>query len=466
MPSILLKNATLLASFDDAGTELADAGVYIEDHLIKQVGASKDLPKSADQVFDLRDHLILPGLVNTHHHLYQTLTRVVAQDANLFTWLKTLYPIWAKLTDEGVYISTLTGLAELMLSGCTTSSDHLYIYPNDCTLDSQIRAAQEIGMRFHASRGSMSLGESKGGLPPDHVTENEAAILKDSQRLIETYHDASEHSLLRLVLAPCSPFSVTADLMRETANLARQYQRVHLHTHLAETLDEEQFCLAKFGMRPVDYVESLGWTGCDCWHAHCVHMTETEISKFAHTGTGVAHCPTSNMRLASGIAPIPKMTRAGVKVGLGVDGSASNDGSHMLAEARQAMLIQRIAPHQYSASMPLGGREGFAGDPQAMSAREALRLATRGGAATLGRTDIGSLEVGKSADLIAINLNRLNYAGAGHDPVAAAVFCHNFSVDLSIIHGRVVVEQGQLLSLDMTKPLQRHREISKMMLTS
>lgn len=466
MSSILLKNATLLATFDDAGTELADAGVYIEDHLIKQVGASKDLPTNADQVIDLRDHLILPGLVNTHHHLYQTLTRVVAQEADLFTWLKTLYPIWAKLTDEAVYISTLTGLAELILSGCTTSSDHLYIYPNDCTLDSQIRAAQEIGIRFHAARGSMSLGASQGGLPPDRVTEKEAVILKDSQRLIETYHDASEYSLLRMVLAPCSPFSVTADLMRESAQLARQYPRVHLHTHLAETLDEEQFCLAKFGMRPVDYVESLGWTGCDCWHAHCVHLNDAEIRKFAQTGTGIAHCPTSNMRLASGIAPIPQMTRAGVKVGLGVDGSASNDSSHLLAEARQALLIQRIAPHQYASNMPLGGRAGFAGNPAAMSAREVLRLATRGGAATLGRDDIGSIEVGKAADLIAIDLNRLNYAGAGHDPVAAAVFCQNFNVDWSLIHGRVVVERGQLLSLDMTQPLQRHREISKMMLTS
>jgi cytosine/adenosine deaminase-related metal-dependent hydrolase len=464
MGSILLKNATLLATFDDQNTEIERGGVYIEDHIIRQVGRSDQLPGNADQVFDLQDHLVLPGLVNTHHHLYQTLTRVVAQDADLFTWLKTLYPIWGRLTDEGVYVSTLTGLAELMLSGCTTSSDHLYIYPNDCTLDSQIRAAADIGMRFHASRGSMSLGESKGGLPPDSVVENEADILKDSQRLIETYHDAADHAMLRLVLAPCSPFSVTADLMRESAELARQYQRVHLHTHLAETLDEEQFCLEKFGMRPVDYVESLGWTGHDVWHAHCVHMNDDEIGCFAHSGTGVAHCPTSNMRLASGIAPVPKMTRAGVKVGLGVDGSASNDGSHMLAEARQAMLIQRIAPHQYSASVPLGGREGFAGDPAAMSAREALRLATRGGAAVLGRDDIGSLEAGKAADIIAVDLNRIQYAGAGHDPLAAAVFCQPFNVDLSIIHGRVVVENGQLLSMDMAGPLQRHRAISKAMI--
>ncbi|MEZ5450954.1 MAG: 8-oxoguanine deaminase [Thiolinea sp.] len=466
MSSILLKNATLVATFDDQDSEIAHGAVYIEDHVIRQVGPTAELPTEADQVFDLDGHLVLPGLVNTHHHMYQTLTRAVAQDADLFTWLKTLYPIWSRLSDEGVYISSLTAMAELMLSGCTTSSDHLYIYPNDCTLDSQIRAAGEIGLRFHAARGSMSLGESQGGLPPDRVTEDEAAILKDSQRLIETYHDPDDYSMLRLVLAPCSPFSVTAGLMRDSAELARQYPNVHLHTHLAETLDEEQFCLEKFGMRPVEYVESLGWTGHDVWHAHCVHMNDAEIGCFAHSGTGVAHCPTSNMRLASGIAPIPQMTRAGVRVGLGVDGSASNDGSHLLAEARQAMLIQRIAPHVYSEHMPLGGRGGFAGDPAAMSARSALRLATRGGAATLGRSDIGSLEAGKAADLIAIDLNRLHYAGAGHDPVAAVVFCQPFQVDLSIIHGRVVVQDGQLTTVDMTAPLQRHREISRIMLTS
>ena len=464
MSTTLLKNATLLASFDDAGSEIPDASIFIEDHIIRQVGPSTALPTTADQVIDLRDHLILPGLVNTHHHMYQTLTRVVAQDADLFTWLKTLYPIWANLTDEGVYISSLTAMAELMLSGCTTSSDHLYIYPNDCTLDSQIRAAGEIGLRFHAARGSMSLGESQGGLPPDRVTEKEVDILRDSQRLIETYHDAADYSMLRMVLAPCSPFSVTADLMRESAELARQYQRVTLHTHLAETLDEEAFCLQTFGMRPVEYVESLGWTGHDVWHAHCVHMNHDEINCFAHTRTGVAHCPTSNMRLASGIAPIPKMTKAGVKVGLGVDGSASNDGSNMLAEARQAMLIQRIAPHTYAKDMPLGGREGFAGNPAAMSAREALRLATRGGAATLGRDDIGSIEPGKAADIIAIDLNRIQYAGAGHDPVAAAVFCQPFNVDFSMIHGRIRVKDGQLMDLDMRPILQRHREISKIMI--
>lgn len=466
MSTTLIKNAELLATFDDNDTEICGGGIYVRDNIITHVGPMDSLPAEADQTIDLNHHLVLPGLVNTHHHLYQTLTRVIAQDADLFTWLKTLYPIWAKLTDEGVHVSTQTGLAELMLSGCTTSSDHLYIFPNDCTLDSQIRAAQEIGMRFHASRGSMSLGESKGGLPPDNLTEKEPEILRDCERLIETYHDDTKHSMLRLVLAPCSPFSVTADLMRESADLARQYKGVRLHTHLAETLEEEQFCIERFGKRPVDYVESLGWTGDDVWHAHCVHMNDNEVNCFAQTGTGVAHCATSNMRLASGIAPIPKMVEAGVKVGLGVDGSASNDGSNMLAEARSAMLLQRIAPNRYSDSVELGGREGFAGDPAAMSARQALRLATRGGADVLGRDDIGSLEVGKSADIIAVDLNRLQYAGAGHDPVAAAVFCQPFKVDFSMINGSIVVEKGMLMNIDLERHLSIHRKLSESMINA
>ncbi|MFN2224517.1 MAG: 8-oxoguanine deaminase, partial [Candidatus Promineifilaceae bacterium] len=346
MATMLVKNATMLATMNEARQEIAGGGLFIHDGIIEQVGPSRDLPSSADQVIDLTDHLVLPGLVNTHHHLYQTLTRVHATEADLFTWLKTLYPIWAGLTDEAIYISTITGLAELALSGCTTSSDHLYIFPNDCTLDSQIRAAGEIGVRFHAARGSMSLGESDGGLPPDSVTEDEAFILQDSRRLIEQYHDPARHAMLRIVLAPCSPFSVTADLMRESADLARAYG-VRLHTHLAETLEEEEFCLETFGQRPVPYVESLGWTGDDVWHAHCVHMSQPEIELFGRTGTGVAHCPSSNIRLGSGIAPVLPWREHGVRVGLGVDGSASNDGSHMLAEAKQAMMLQRVAPDRY-----------------------------------------------------------------------------------------------------------------------
>jgi cytosine/adenosine deaminase-related metal-dependent hydrolase len=462
MSTMLVKNAHLLITMDDARREIAGGGLFVRDGVIERVGPADDLPATADTVLDMRDHVVLPGLINTHHHLYQSLTRVIAQDADLFTWLTTLYPIWANLTDEAIYISTLTGLAELALSGCTTSSDHLYIYPNDCTLDSQIRAAQEIGVRFHAARGSMSLGESQGGLPPDRVTEDEGFILQDSRRLIETYHDRDRHAMLRVVIAPCSPFSVTPDLMRESAALARAYG-VRLHTHLAETLEEEAFCLETFGLRPVPYVESLGWTGDDVWHAHCVHMSGPEIALFGRTGTGVAHCPSSNMRLASGICAVPELRRAGVPVGLGVDGSASNDAGHLLAEARQAMLLQRVAPDRYLSEAP-GGRGGFAGNAAAMTAREALEIATRGGAAVLGRDDIGHLSPGMSADFIAINLNQVAYAGAGHDALAALVFCQPATVDWSVINGRVVVDNGRLTTIDLPPVLERHRAISRAML--
>ncbi len=458
MATMLVKNATVLATMDDERREIVDAGLFVRDAVIEQVGHSADLPSSADRVIDLTDHLVLPGLINTHHHLYQTLTRVYATDADLFTWLKTLYPIWAGLTDEAIYISTLTGLAELALSGCTTSSDHLYIFPNDCTLDSQIRAATEIGVRFHAARGSMSLGESQGGLPPDSVTEDEAFILEDSRRLIEQYNDPEQQAMIRVVLAPCSPFSVTADLMRESADMARTYG-VRLHTHLSETLEEEEFCLGSFGQRPVPYVESLGWTGDDVWHAHCVHMNDQEMAVFSRTGTGIAHCPTSNMRLASGIAPVVYWREHGVRVGLGVDGSASNDGSHLLNEARMAMLKQRTAPHRYLSEEP-GGRYGFAGHAGSMSARQALELATRGGAEVLGRDDVGYLAQGMSADFIAINLNQVAFAGALHDPVAAVILCQPPNVDLSVINGRVVVEDGRLTTLDLEPVLRRHNEIA------
>lgn len=458
MTTLLVKNAAVLLTMDDERREIENGGLFIRDNVIEQVGKIETLPPTADTILDLQGHVVLPGLINTHHHLYQTLTRVMVQDAGLFPWLTTLYPIWTRLTDEAIYVSTLTGLAELALSGCTTSSDHLYIFPNDCTLDSQIRAATEIGVRFHAARGSMSLGESQGGLPPDSATENEAFILQDSRRLIEQYHDDSRHAMLRVVLAPCSPFSVTPDLMRETAALARAYG-VRLHTHLAETLEEEEFCLQTFGKRPVAYVESLGWTGTDVWHAHCVHMSEAEIDLFRRTGTGVAHCPGSNMRLASGIAPVIAWRQATVKVGLGVDGSASNDSSHLLAEARLALLLQRVAPHRYLSEEP-GGRGGFAGDATVMSARQALELATRGSAAVLGRDDIGHLAPGMSADFIAFDLNRLAYTGALHDPVAALVFCQPQQVDLSVINGKVVVENGRLTTLDVTPLIERHNKIA------
>ncbi|GAB4277003.1 MAG: 8-oxoguanine deaminase [Candidatus Promineifilaceae bacterium] len=464
MATMLVKNATVLVTMDDQRREIPDGGLFIRDNIIEQIGPTADLPETADTILDLKDHIILPGLINTHHHLYQSLTRVLAQDNELFTWLKTLYPIWANLTDEAIYISTITGLAEMVLAGCTTSSDHLYIFPNDCTLDSQIRAAQEIGVRFHAARGSMSLGESKGGLPPDRVTEDEAFILKDSQRLIEQYHDASRHAMMRIVLAPCSPFSVTPDLMRESAKLAREYG-VRLHTHLAETIEEEEFCLQTFGARPVAYVESLGWTGDDVWHAHCVHMNHNEVELFGKTGTGVAHCPQSNMRLASGIAPVLAWRQHNVPVGLGVDGSASNDGGHLLTEARQALLLQRVAPHRYLSEKP-GGRGGFGGKPDAMSARQALELATRGGARVLGRDDVGYLAPGMSADFIAINLNQIAFAGALHDPVAAVVLCQPPNVDWSVINGKVIVQEGHLTTIDLPPHLERHNAISKAMVNN
>jgi 8-oxoguanine deaminase len=453
MSTLLLRNAKLLITMDDERRQIPDGALFVRDRVIERVGPTADLATpQADRVIDVHGKVVLPGLVNTHHHLYQTLTRAVpaAQNAVLFDWLKTLYPIWAEMDAEAVYISTLVGCAELMLSGCTTASDHLYIFPNGSRLDDEIRAAQEIGIRFHASRGSMSLGESKGGLPPDRVVESEEAILRDTQRLIETYHDARPYAMLRIVVAPCSPFSVTSDLMREAARLARAYN-VHLHTHLAETKDEEHFCLEQFGHRPVEYAEELEWAGSNVWYAHGVHINEPEIKRMAKAGTGVAHCPSSNMRLASGIAPVRAYLDNGVKVGLGVDGSASNDGSHLLAEARQALLLQRV-----------GGPAG--GNPAALTAEEALWLGTRGGAEVLGRHDIGQLAPGKAADFIAINADMLDYAGCQHDLLAAIVFCAPQKVDLSVINGKVVVQDGHLTTLDLGPVIERHNKISRGML--
>ncbi|MFV9504110.1 MAG: 8-oxoguanine deaminase [Oscillochloridaceae bacterium umkhey_bin13] len=444
MTTLLIKHATLLATMDDARTELADGGLFAVDGMITQVGPSASLPTSADTVIDAQGMLIMPGLVNTHHHFCQSLTRCMAQDQPLFGWLTTLYPIWANLTPEAVQVATQVALAELLLSGCTTSSDHTYLWPNGARLDDQIEAAQPLGMRFHAARGSMSVGQSKGGLPPDHVVEDEAQILADSQRLIAQYHDPRPGSMLRIVLAPCSPFSVSLDLMRESLALARSYG-VHSHTHLAETLDEEQYCLAQFGRRPIELIEDLGWVGPDVWHAHVVHPSPAEVTRLGQVQTGMAHCPCSNMRLASGIAPIGAMHRAGWRVGLGVDGSASNDGAHMLGEARQAMLLQRVG-----------------GDPAAMSAREALWLATRGGAAVLGRDDLGQLAPGQCADLIGYRLDQLAFAGgAVHDPLAALVFCNPPPVDLSIIHGRVCVRDRELQTLDLEPVVRRHNQIAR-----
>lgn len=453
MSTLLVRHAKILVMMDDQRQEIQDGGMFIRDGFIEQVGATDTLPVEADEYLDLTDHLVLPGLINTHHHFYQTLTRAVpaAQDANLFNWLKTLYPIWGRMTSHEIQISTKTALAELALSGCTTASDHLYLFPNGSSLDDEILAAGEIGLRLHASRGSMSLGESDGGLPPDHVVQPEAEILKDSQRLIETYHDPNPGSFVQVVLAPCSPFSVTADLMRESAALAREYG-VRLHTHLAETEDEESFCVESFGHRPVAYMETLNWIGPDVWFAHSVHVNDEEIELYAHTGCGVAHCPSSNMRLASGIAPILKMVGAGVKVGLGVDGSASNDGSHLLAEMRQAMLLARLDAGLRGASLSLDDA------PPLMTARQALAIATRGSASVLGRTDIGSLEPGKCADFFAVDLNRLEYTGALHDPVAAVAFCAPLQVDYTVVGGKYIVKEGRMVTLNLPTHIRAHNK--------
>jgi cytosine/adenosine deaminase-related metal-dependent hydrolase len=436
---------------DNQRREIPDGGLFIRDGFIEQVGPTATLPETADEILELDGHVLLPGLINTHHHFYQTLTRAVpaAQDANLFNWLKTLYPIWAQMGPEEIRISTQTAMAELALSGCTTASDHLYIFPNGSRLDDEIQAGLEVGLRLHASRGSMSLGESKGGLPPDSVVEDEDFILRDSQRLIETYHNPNPGAMVRVVLAPCSPFSVTANLMRQSASLAREYG-VNLHTHLAETQDEEVFCIEKFGHRPVAYMEILDWVGTDVWFAHSVYANDDEIATYAQTGCGVAHCPSSNMRLASGIAPILEMLRAGVKVGLGVDGSASNDGSHMLAEARQAMLLARVRAGISGASL------SNVAAPEIMTARQALEIATRGSAAVLGRADIGSLEAGKCADFFTVNLNQLPFAGGLHDPVAALVFCAPVQADTTVVAGKFVVKGGRLATIDLPRLVEAH----------
>jgi 8-oxoguanine deaminase len=459
MTTLLIKNAYIV-TMDDHQREIPDGGLFIRDGFLGQVGQTASLPHDADEVLDLKGHIVLPGLVNTHHHFYQTLTRAVpaAQDANLFNWLTTLYPIWARMDPEDIFLSTQTALSELALSGCTTASDHLYLFPNGSKLDDEIAAAHEVGLRLQASRGSMSLGASQGGLPPDSVVDSEDSILSDSQRLIQKYHDPKPGSFVQIVLAPCSPFSVTSNLMKQSAKLAREYG-VHLHTHLAETEDEEQFCLQRFGHRPVGYMQEVDWVGADVWYAHAVWVNADEIKVFAKHNCGVAHCSTSNMRLASGIAPVREYRAAGVNVGLGVDGSASNDGSHLLAEVRNAMLVARV-------------KEGLTGfslsndpDRKLMTAREALYLGTRGGAAVLGRTDIGSLEPGKCADFFAMDLDRIGFTGM-HDPVAAIVFGQSANVDYTVVGGRFIVKEGQLVTVDQCKLIEKHNKAAKRLLES
>jgi 8-oxoguanine deaminase len=440
---LLLKNADVIATMDDTRREIAGGWILIEGNLISALGGPDTLPDVADETIDLAGQVLLPGLVNTHHHMFQCLTRATpgGQDAELFGWLKAHYPIWARITPEMFHVAAKTAMAELILSGCTTASDHQYLYVNGATLEQAIEAAADIGLRFHAARGAMSVGESNGGLPPDAIVEREPAILKEMQRLIERWHDPGFGSMLRIVLAPCSPFTVTDDLMIAARDLARSHG-VSLHTHLAENDNDVAYSIERYGKTPTQYVEDLEWVGRDVWHAHCVKLDAPGISLFGRTGTGIAHCPCSNMRLASGIAPIRRMRAERVPVGLGVDGSASNDSGHLLAEARQAMLAARAG-----------------GDHAGMTAREALEIATRGGAEVLNRNDIGQLKPGMVADMVAFDLSDIAFAGQ-HDPVAALVFCAPARVSHSIINGRVVVQDGRLQTVDIRTHAARHRALA------
>jgi 8-oxoguanine deaminase len=443
-PTLLVHSAELLVTMDGQRRELRGGGFFARGAAIEAVGARDELPASADTVIDARGCIVIPGLVNTHHHLYQTLTRALrpAQDRELFGWLQTLYPVWARLTPEMVEVSTQIGLIELLLSGCTTSSDHLYLFPNGCTLDHSVEAARTVGMRFHAARGAMSVGASAGGLPPDEVVEDEAAILADTERLILKYHDAARLATERIVVAPCSPFSVSRGLMRDAARLARRHG-VSLHTHLAENDNDIAYTREKFGCTPAEYAEELGWLGPDVWHAHCVKLDAAGIARFAATGTGVAHCPGSNMRLGSGIAPIRAMRDAGVPVSIAVDGSASNDSGHLLAEARLALLLQRV---------------GFGAT--AMSAREVLEMATLGGARVLGRDDIGALAPGMAADAAIYALDTPGLAGAHDDPLGALLLCQVHTARDVLVGGRVRVRDGGLQGIDLPRLIERHNRLA------
>lgn len=439
MTDILIKNADTILTMDDQRRELSGADILIRDGQIEQIGHG--LQASAE-IHDASGCVVTPGLVNTHHHLYQTLTRAVpgGQDALLFGWLKTLYPIWSRFGPEEMFVSAQIGLAELALTGCTLSSDHLYLYPNGARLDDTIAAAAEVGLRFHPTRGAMSIGESDGGLPPDSLVEAEAAILEDMMRVVDAFHDPSEGAMCRVGLAPCSPFSVSRDLMRDTAILARD-KGVMLHTHLAENDEDIAYSQEQFGCRPGQYAEDLGWTGSDVWHAHCVKLDGAEIDLFARSRTGVAHCPCSNCRLGSGIAPVRSMRDRGVPVGLGVDGSASNDSGNLILEARQAMLLQRVAS-----------------GADAMSSREALEIATRGGADVLNRPDCGRLAIGKRADIAIWDTRGIESAGSW-DP-AALLLAGPTRVKHLFVEGRQIVRDGQIATLDLPRVIERQNRLA------
>ena len=437
---ILIRNAALVVTMDDARRELADTDLRLKDGVVAQIGAQ--LPSDGAEIVTADQCLVTPGLINTHHHLFQSMTRAVpgAQDALLFGWLKRLYPIWARMGPDQMRVSALTGLAELALSGCTTSSDHLYLFPNGARLDDTIEAAAQIGLRFHPTRGAMSIGVSAGGLPPDTLVEAEAAILDDCIRVIDTFHDAAPGSMCRVGIAPCSPFSVSRELMRDAALLARD-KGVRLHTHLAENGEDIAYSQEKFGCRPGEYAENLGWTGDDVWHAHCVKLDRSEIDLFARSRTGVAHCPCSNCRLGSGIAPVRAMRDAGVPVGLGVDGSASNDAANLVQEARQAMLLQRV----------VNGAD-------AMSAREALEMATRGGAALLGRDDCGHLALGMRGDLAVWDMSGID--GAGSWDAAALMLAGPSRVRHLFVEGRQIVRDSQLITLDLARVIAKQNAMA------
>ena len=448
---ILIKDALVVATMDDQGREIAGGHVVIEDQKIVAVQA--ELPEGPfDRIVDARGCVVIPGMINTHHHLYQTLTRVVpfVQDAKLFDWLLGLYEIWRELDREACYVGASVGLSELVLSGCTTVADHFYLFPQKESgdlLDASIKAAADLGVRFHPTRGSMSLGRSKGGLPPDDVVQPEDVILEDCIRVIETYHDPKPYSMCRLALAPCSPFSVTAELLEKSAALARE-RGVRLHTHLAETFDENDFTMQRVGCRPLEYMRRVGWVGPDVWYAHGVHFNDEELDLLAKTKPGVCHCPGSNLRLGSGIARIPEMLDRKIPVGLGVDGSASNDGSNMLQEVRLATIVHRVGT-----------------GVERMPARTALGLATRGSALVLGRNDLGSIEVGKAADLALFDLNDIAYAGAMSDPVAALCMTHGPSRAKHVfINGKQVVEDGRFLNGDLNEIYQSANRISSRMI--
>lgn len=444
MSSLLFRRISI-AALDAAGTFHASTNMLIEGNRITYIG---DEEKPADRVIDAQGHLAIPGLINTHHHLYQSLTRVMpeVQSAELFPWLVAQYPVWARMTGEAVRVSSQVSLAEMLLSGCTTASDMFYVFPrhSDVSLERVIEAAGELGMRLHAGRGSMSLGKSAGGLPPDTVVQTQEEILADTERMIDLHHDAEPGGMVRVDVMPCSPFSVTRELMEASRDLARR-RNVLLHTHLAETLDEERFCIERFGMRPLAYLEAMDWLGNDVYLAHGIHFNDEELDLLARTGTGVAHCPSSNMRLGSGIARVVEMRQRGVRVGLAVDGSASNDGNNLLLEARQALLLARL-------------RTGAA----SFTPLDALRLATNGSADVLHRPELGSLEVGKVADVAIFDMNRIEYAGAvEQDPVGALLLCHPTAPRYVVVNGQVRVENGEIPGVDLEKLLHRHNRLVK-----